>query len=710
MRFKSSDSVNQLVPRLRVESIMWIVWRLIALVFSLNLVAVSTSTSADGLQLSDTTVIGIDLGTTYSCVAIYHEGRVDIIPNEQGNRITPSWVGFSDNERLIGDAAKQAFHKMPSQTIFDAKRLIGRRYDDVSLQEDIRHWPFKVVNNNGLPGVEIAFHGLPKIFTPQEISAMILEKMKKIAEGYLGHAVTRAVITIPAYFNDEQRQATKHAGEIAGLNVLRMISEPTAAAIAYGLMQKKWDRKSKIIVFMAAFLKSWRLQVTCVWAERISNNRVMDYFVALYHRQTGTNVSKNGRAMSKLKREVEKAKRTLSSQPTARLEIESFEGGHDFSATLTRATFEELNLDLFRRTLKPVSKVIRDAQLSPEDIDDVVLIGGSTRIPVIRQMLKDFFGGLEPRIGVNADEAVSYGAAIQGSILAGAATFDDIISTETSAHTLGVQTDGGVSTPLIPRNTRFPVQKSETFSTSTNNQRVVLIKVLQGESTIASENTLLGTFKLGGIPPLARGVPQIKVTFDIDADGILNVTAFNRDSGNMKSITIVEEKPQLSKKDISRMINEARMLDRNDREARERSTALNLLHEMVSRYVYSLDGRMMILWKLAAKRAELHAADKQAENLDAHSALEEHRRWAESLGGSADLAELNRRVKEVDLLRLDHKAFVEHKALVEHKASDKQKPEEISVAALCGTSSTPSALNSDAMTCVQIPSVLRDKL
>ncbi|KAG8717681.1 ATPase with role in protein import into the ER [Ceratobasidium sp. 395] len=704
---------------------MWIIWRLIALVFSLNLVAVSTS--ADGLQLSDTTVIGIDLGTTYSCVAIYHEGRVDIIPNEQGNRITPSWVGFSDNERLIGDTAKQAFHKIPSQTIFDAKRLIGRRYDDTSLQEDIRHWPFKVVNNGGLPGVEIVFHGSTKILTPQEISAMILEKMKKIAEGYLGHAVTRAVITVPAYFNDEQRQATKHAGEIAGLDVLRMISEPTAAAIAYGLMQKKWDRKSKIIVYDlgGGTFDVSLLQIHGGVFEVLAtagdmrlggedfDNRVMDYFIALYQRETGTNVSKNGRAISKLKREVEKAKRTLSSQPTANLEIESFEGGRDFSAILTRATFEELNFDLFRRTLKPVSKVIRDAQLSPEEIDDVVLIGGSTRIPVIRQMLKDFFGGLEPRIGVNADEAVAYGAAIQGSILAGATTFDDIISTETSPHTLGVQTDGGVSTPLIPRNTRFPVQKSEIFSTSTNNQRVVLIKVLQGESTIAAENTLLGTFKLGGIPPLARGVPQIirkmffqmiKVTFDIDADGILNVTAFNKDSGNMKSITIVEEKPQLSKKDISRMINEARMLDRNDQEIRERSTALNLLHEMVSQRVYGLGARMMTLRKLAAKHAELHVLDKRADNLDARLVLEEHRHWAESLGGSANLAELNRRVKEVDQLRSDHKA------LIEHKASDKQNPEGIDAGALCGTSSVPSTLNSDATTCVQIPSVPRDEL
>ncbi|KAG8773330.1 ATPase with role in protein import into the ER [Ceratobasidium sp. 428] len=636
---------------------MWIVWRLIALVFSLNFVAVLTL--ADGPQLGDTTVIGIDLGTTYSCVAIYHEGRVDIIPNEQGNRITPSWVGFSDNERLIGDTAKQAFHKIPSQTIFDAKRLIGRRYDDVSLQEDIRHWPFKVVNNNGLPGVEIAFHGSPKIFipqTPQEISAMILEKMKKIAEGYLGHTVTRAVITVPAYFNDEQRQATKHAGEIAGLNVLQMISEPTAAALAYGLLQKKWDRKSKIIVYDlgGGTFDVSLLQIHGGVFEVLAtagdmrlggedfDNRVMDYFVALYQRETGTNISKNGRAISKLKREVEKAKRTLSSQPTARLEIESFEGGHDFSATLTRATFEELNFDLFRRTLKPVSKVIRDARLSPEEIDDVVLIGGSTRIPVICQMLKDFFGGLEPCIGVNADEAVAYGAAIQGSILAGATTFEDIISTETSPHTLGVQTD-------------------------------VLIKVLQGESIIVAENTLLGTFKLGGIPPLARGVPQIKVTFDIDADGILNVTAFNKDSGNMKSITIVEEKPQLSKKDITR----------------ERSTTLNLLLEM----------------KIAAKRAELHAPDKEAENSDARSALEEHRRWAESLGGSANLTELNCRVKELDQLRSVHKA------LVEHAASDKRNPEEtINAAALCGTSSMPSALNSDVTTCVQIPSVPRDEL
>ncbi|KAG8707828.1 ATPase with role in protein import into the ER [Ceratobasidium sp. 394] len=416
------------------------------------------------------TVIGIDLGTTYSCVAVYQGGRIDIIPNDQGNRITPSWVGFNGGERLIGETARQVFHNIPSQTVFDVKRLVGRHFGDVSLSKDIRRWPFKVVNNRSRPAVEVEFQGEAKIFTPQEISAMILSKLKETTEAYLGHAVTHAVITVPAYFNDEQRQATKDAGQIAGLTVLQIINEPTAAAIAYGL-DKNSAKGSRMIVhdlgggtFDISLLHVddgiFEVLVTAgntrLGGEDF-DNRVIDYLVDKYQKQTAINVSSNKRAMSKLKREVEKAKRVLSSQLTTRLEIESFEGGNDFSSVLTRVKFEELNLDLFKRTLELVTKVLEDARLDPHDIDDIILVGGSTCIPIIRQLLKEYFRGREPRMGINPDEAVAYSTAIQGSILAGVAPFnDEIILVDVCPFTLGVKTARGISSQLIPRNTQIP--------------------------------------------------------------------------------------------------------------------------------------------------------------------------------------------------------------------------------------------------------------
>ncbi|KAG8716798.1 ATPase with role in protein import into the ER [Ceratobasidium sp. 394] len=595
--------------------------------------------------LEDKTVIGIDLGTTYSCVAIYQGGRVDIIANDQGNRITPSWVSFSGNERLIGDTAKQAFHTSPSQTIFDAKRLMGRRFEDIQLHEDIRHWPFKVVNNHGRPAVEVIVRGSIKVFTPQEISAMVLGKMKETAEAYLGRPVTQAVITVPAYFNDEQRQATKDAGQIAGLNVLRIINEPTAAAVAYGL-DKKGGKESKTIVYdlgggtfdvSLLRVRDGVFEVLATAGDtRLGgedfDNRLIDYFAAKYHKDTGRNILKNTRAISKLKREVEKAKRSLSSQFTTRLEIESFDEGSDFSAILTRAKFEELNIDLFNRTLDPVSKVLGDSGLTPGNIDDVVLVGGSTRIPFIRKLLKDFFGGLEPRMGINPDEAVAYGAAIQGSILAGTTPFDDIVLIDVCPFTLGIQTAGGLFSELIPRNTPIPVQKSEIFSTATDNQRTVLIQVLQGDSVVAKDNVLLGTFKLAGIPPSVRGVPQIQVTFHVDTNGILTVVAYDKDGGNRESITITSERNQLEKSDINRMIHDTQIFARSDQEARARSGALNMLEEMLS-----------------AKRNELlavHPEDQATRRL-----LDHYSRWTESLGGSSNLVELNRRIEEVSQLR-----------------------------------------------------------
>ncbi|KAG8783895.1 ATPase with role in protein import into the ER [Ceratobasidium sp. 428] len=614
------------------------------------------------------TVIGIDLGTTYSCVAVYQGGRVDIIANDQGNRITPSWVGFHGGERLIGDAAKQAFHAMPSQTIFDAKRLLGRRLNDISLLEDMRRWPFKVVDNRGRPAVEVQFQGVAKIFTPQEISAMILKKLKETAEGYLGHPVTHAVITVPAYFNDEQRQATKDAGEIAELNVLRIINEPTAAAIAYGL-DRSSARGSNMIVydlgggtFDVSLLRvgDGLFEVLATAGDthlggEDFDNRVIDYLVDRYQKQTTVNVTKNQRAMSKLKREVEKAKRVLSSQFTTTLEVESLEGGNDFSFTLTRAKFEELNLDLFKKTLKPVARVLGDARLEAKDVNDVscinmrsinyrlkfrrapkvVLVGGSTRIPIIRHLLKDFFGGLEPRMGINPDEAVAYGAAIQGSILAGENPFDAemVPYTELCPHTLGVKTAGGVSSELIPRGTRIPVRKSQVFLTAADNQRSVFIQVLQGESTVAADNDSLGNFTLSGILPAARGVPQIEVTFEVDINGLLTVTARDKDGGNQESINITSERNQLAKSEISDMIQESRAFSQADREARARSAALNDFQQMV-----------------ATKRSQL--GDKY-QNTNVYAQLEEHLQWAERSGGLATLAEIRHRVAQLEELQAE---------------------------------------------------------
>ncbi|QRW03405.1 heat shock protein HSP70 family protein [Ceratobasidium sp. AG-Ba] len=617
-------------------------------ILSICLAAIAVAITTETSPPEHDSVIGIDLGTTYSCVAIYQGGRVEIIPNDQGNRITPSWVGFSGQERLIGETAKHAFHSNPSQTVFDAKRLLGRQFNEHSLQKDIRHWPFKVIDNYGRAAVEVIFQGETKVFTPQEISAMILGRLKETAESYLGHPVTHAVITVPAYFNDEQRQATKDAGQIAGLNVLRIINEPTAAAIAYGLDK---NGKSNMIVYD---LGGGTFDVSLLRAKggvfevlatdgnpRLGgedfDNRIMDYLIDKYRKQTTVDVSKNVRALSKLKREVEKAKRTLSSQFTTRLEIESFEGGNDFSTVLTRAKFEELNLDLFRLTLEPVARVLKDAALKPSDIDDIILVGGSTRVPLVRQLLKDFFGGREPRMGISPDEAVAYGAAIQGSMLSGAAPLDtEIVLIDVCPFTLGIQTRGGVSSPLIPRNTPIPVRKSETFSTASDNQRTVLIHILQGDNHRAQDNILLGTFKLSGIPPAARGVPQIEVTLEIDRNGILTVVAQDKDSGNIESITITSDRHQVNETDLVRMMEEARTFSQNDNKMRAQSKALNDLQRAI-----------------AIKRSQIDSTQGPAQSSLTLTQLNEHSQWAETFGENAEIAELRARVAQVTGLSLD---------------------------------------------------------
>merc|ERR1712178_213667 len=506
-------------------------------------------------------VMGIDLGTTYSCVGVYKNGRVEILQNDQGNRITPSVVAFTKEGRVIGDAAKNQAALNPTNTVYDAKRLIGRVFHESSVQADMKHWPFEVINKDGKPQIQVEVDGSPKAFSPEEISSMVLAKMRKIAEGYLGKGVKNAVVTCPAYFNDQQRAATKDAGAIASLNVLRVINEPTAAALAYGL-DKKEQAEQNILVFD---LGGGTFDVTVLTIEKgvfevASTNgdthlggedfdqRIMAHLVKVFKRKHKKDMSKDKRAIQKRKQEAERAKRTLSSAQQTRIEVESLFDGVDFSETLTRAKFEELCLDLFKKTMKPVKKALEDSNMAKSDIDEVVLVGGSTRIPKVQQLLSNFFNGKELNQEINPDEAVAYGATVQGGILSGegGAATKDVLLLDVAPLSMGVETEDGLMSKIIDRSTVIPTKKTSEYTTVADNQQQVNFQIFEGE----------------------RSVPKIDVSFDIDQNGILKVASVEKGSGANSGITITNDQNRLTKDQIAKMVEDGAKFAEEDKNAK----------------------------------------------------------------------------------------------------------------------------------------------